>query len=673
MSDFRLAEPGWIHALWGVAALALALIFLERRAGSQFKALISDLLQTRLVVGPTVGQRYARHTFVILACTFAVFALMRPQWGFEYVNSPRASAELMIALDVSRSMLAEDVAPNRLERSIAEIRDLLEFLVGDQVGLIAFAGRASVLAPMTPDFGYFRLVLDSARVLLLITDGEDHDSFPLEAARAAAERGIRIIAIGFGSESGSEIPITDPETGARSLLRDSSGEIVRTRLDGDTLREIALITDGVYVPAGLGALDLESIYDRHIAGLMRAEIDNEGRLIRSEGFQWFVLAAMICLLISVLIGQVRRVSARPVLEAGLLVTILLFATPIARAQPDPLDTPAQSSEAGLEVEAEGGDPVIAPSEGTGEEEAPGDPRENYNLALDALASGRLDAARQHFEDVRSAAGTDGEARYRATYGLAWAAVVEADARLESEPDAALDDLYRAGDFFREAVRLQPANDDPRHNLEIVLRRARVLADSLAQRDEPDLAARLDELIKRQRSAAGNTRELLERIALADQGAQLADSFRREFRTLSTAQRQLLSESDRFAERVDLERENLEATPETERAAEDSVRIVQFASCSCSNSRSICSGPGSAWDTRGESCAGVAESERTAGQTRRCRSSSGREISCAIPCSCSTNCCATGRSWLAIPRPWPSSDRSVPRSQVSRTRRRRPPG
>ncbi|MBW2725133.1 MAG: VWA domain-containing protein, partial [Deltaproteobacteria bacterium] len=605
MSDFRLAEPGWIHALWGVAALALALIFLERRAGSQFKALISDLLQTRLVVGPTVGQRYARHTFVILACTFAVFALMRPQWGFEYVNSPRASAELMIALDVSRSMLAEDVAPNRLERSIAEIRDLLEFLVGDQVGLIAFAGRASVLAPMTPDFGYFRLVLDSvgpnsvgrggtrleepirkaiqgfkatgdvARVLLLITDGEDHDSFPLEAARAAAERGIRIIAIGFGSESGSEIPITDPETGARSLLRDSSGEIVRTRLDGDTLREIALITDGVYVPAGLGALDLESIYDRHIAGLMRAEIDNEGRLIRSEGFQWFVLAAMICLLISVLIGQVRRVSARPVLEAGLLVTILLFATPIARAQPDPLDTPAQSSEAGLEVEAEGGDPVIAPSEGTGEEEAPGDPRENYNLALDALASGRLDAARQHFEDVRSAAGTDGEARYRATYGLAWAAVVEADARLESEPDAALDDLYRAGDFFREAVRLQPANDDPRHNLEIVLRRARVLADSLAQRDEPDLAARLDELIKRQRSAAGNTRELLERIALADQGAQLADSFRREFRTLSTAQRQLLSESDRFAERVDLERENLEATPETERAAEDSVRIVQL--------------------------------------------------------------------------------------------------
>ncbi len=275
MSDFRFAEPAWIHALWGVLALALVLILLERRAGGQFKALVSDLMRAQLVVGPTAGQRYARHAFLIFACTFAVLALMRPQWGTEYVNSPRASAELMIALDVSRSMLAEDVAPNRLERSIAEIRDLLEFLVGDQVGLIAFAGRASVLVPMTPDFGFFRLVLDSvgpnsvgrggtrleepirkairgfkatgdvARVLLLITDGEDHDSFPLEAARAAAERGIRIIAIGFGSETGSEIPIRDPETGARTLLRDSRGEIVRSRLDADTLREMALITDGV--------------------------------------------------------------------------------------------------------------------------------------------------------------------------------------------------------------------------------------------------------------------------------------------------------------------------------------------------------------------------------------------------------------------------------------------
>ena len=371
MSDFRFAEPQFIHALWGVAVLALALIALERRAGNQFRALVSDVLQAQLVVGPSSGQRYTRHGFLILACTFAVLALMRPQWGFEFVKSPRASAELMIALDVSRSMLAEDVAPNRLERAKSEVRDLLEFLVGDRVGLIAFAGRASVLAPMTPDFGFFRLVLDSvgpnsvglggtrleepirkaiggfkatgdvARVLLLITDGEDQDSFPIEAAKEAALRGIRIIAIGFGSESGSEIPITDPETGARTLLRDSDGNVVRTRLDGETLREIALITDGVYVPAGLRSLDLESIYDQHIAGLMRAEIDDEGRVIRSEGFQWFVLAAIICLVISVLVGQRRRVTASVFAKTSLFCVLmqlgmLQFAPGAARAQATPV-------------------------------------------------------------------------------------------------------------------------------------------------------------------------------------------------------------------------------------------------------------------------------------------------------------------------------------------------
>ena len=97
---------------------------------------------------------------VILVALFGVLALMRPQWGLRYVETPRTGAELMVALDVSRSMLAEDVAPNRLERAKAEVRDLLAYLDGDQVGLIAFAGRASLLAPLTPDFSFFRLVLD---------------------------------------------------------------------------------------------------------------------------------------------------------------------------------------------------------------------------------------------------------------------------------------------------------------------------------------------------------------------------------------------------------------------------------------------------------------------------------------------------------------------------------
>ena len=192
-------------------------------------------------------------------------------------------------------MLAEDTAPNRLERAKAELTDLLSYLQRDQVGLIAFAGRATVLCPMTPDFGFFRLILEGAgpdsvgrggtrleepirkaldgfrtetdvsRIIVLITDGEDHDSHPLDAAKAASERGVKILTIGFGDEAGSEIQYTDPETGVRSAVLDANGRPVISRLDGQTLRDIAMETEGAYVPAATGALDLKSIYDAHIA------------------------------------------------------------------------------------------------------------------------------------------------------------------------------------------------------------------------------------------------------------------------------------------------------------------------------------------------------------------------------------------------------------------------
>jgi len=239
----------------------------------------------------------------------------------------------MVGLDVSRSMLAEDVAPNRLERAKAELRDLLSYLDGDQVGLIAFAGRATVLSPLTPDFSFLRLVLDGAgphsvarggtrleepirkalagfqdrggqgevsHSILLVTDGEDHDSFPLEAAKTAAEWGVRILAIGFGDEAGSELPVTDPRTGARALVRDADGNPVRSRLDGDLLREMALVTGGTYVPAGTGAIDLESIYEHHIAHLTRGRLAGGGHQIRNDIFQWPLLFALLCLLAAVI-------------------------------------------------------------------------------------------------------------------------------------------------------------------------------------------------------------------------------------------------------------------------------------------------------------------------------------------------------------------------------------
>ncbi len=274
MDQFRFEQPAWGHLIWPVALLIAALLWLEIRQRTALDQFMSTRMRERLVSGPgRLRQTISLGCFAlgIVAC---VLAAMRPQWGATERLLPQVGAEIMICLDVSKSMLAEDTIPNRLERAKAEIRDLLDLMRGEQVGLIAFAGKATVISPMTTDFAFLKLALDHvgpqsvglggtrleapiraavrgfadtadvSRIILLITDGEDHDSFPLEAAEEARERGIRIMTVGFGDEAGSKVQVTDPRTGARTYVTDDSGKAVVSRLDGDLLREIALKTEG---------------------------------------------------------------------------------------------------------------------------------------------------------------------------------------------------------------------------------------------------------------------------------------------------------------------------------------------------------------------------------------------------------------------------------------------
>ncbi|MCU0962298.1 MAG: VWA domain-containing protein, partial [Pirellulaceae bacterium] len=328
MSQFRFAQSEWVHLLWGALALAGFLAWLEFRGRAVLDRFVSRAMQARLVVRHSLLRRLSAVMCVMLAWILLVCALMRPQWGLTVQQSVRVDAQIMVCLDVSKSMLAEDVAPSRLERAKIELDALLGLLgEGEQVGLIAFAGKATVLCPLTTDFGFLRLVLadtepssvglggtqigaairqaldgfrdagDVNRLLLLLTDGEDHESYPVEAAQAAQEKGVKIVCIGFGDEAGSKIEVTDPRTGARSFVKDRHGQDVTSRLDGATLREIATITEGAYVPAGTGALDLESIYRAHIATLLRGRSDSQQQVVRQEAYQWAVLAALIALLL----------------------------------------------------------------------------------------------------------------------------------------------------------------------------------------------------------------------------------------------------------------------------------------------------------------------------------------------------------------------------------------
>jgi Ca-activated chloride channel family protein len=323
MNTLQFVHPDSIQLSW----LALLFIIFLYRVRIQGSALaMGEKLQSRLIRSISRSSRVLQLLFTLLFLMAGIFALMRPQTpgGIISLGQSQKAADIMVVLDVSKSMLAEDAAPNRLKRAKAEIAELLEKLSGHRIGLVGFAGRASVLCPLTTDYGFFHLTLrnagpksiskggtnigaalrkgldafgpgQAARLILLITDGEDHDSYPKEVATVAKEQGIHIITIGFGSESGSQITITDSQTGARTTLQDRDGVPVLSRLDGDLLREIALETDGAYVPAGTSALDLGSIVDRHIEPIITMGTEKTITVAPNEHYLPFVFIGLFSL------------------------------------------------------------------------------------------------------------------------------------------------------------------------------------------------------------------------------------------------------------------------------------------------------------------------------------------------------------------------------------------
>ncbi len=614
-APLQFAHPEWGVVLWGWLALVVLLIALERRGSDALDRLVGPALRDRLVDRPSRWRRLLRIALVGVAGAAMAVALMQPQWGERYIATPRVGAKIMIALDVSRSMLADDAKPSRLERAKAEIRDLLSYLDDDHVGLIAFAGRASVLSPMTPDKSFLRLALDGAgphsvsrggtrlaepiqraiaglgepgpaqRVLILITDGEDHDSFALDAARAAAEAGIKIIAIGFGDEAGSPIYVRDPRTGARTQVRDSEGRPVVSRLNGELLREIALVTDGAFVPAGTGVLDLASIYDAHIAGLTRGQLDERGRTIRDEIYQLFLVIAFVCLIAAVWVTAGRGLTSRGVgrnvgshvdrgvgtgfvFIAGL---VLLAAAPPVEAQLQTQASPASQSQ--VEDEAAPATAQVPPDAATSGEAAE-TPRAKFNRANERLAQRDGVAATALFRAARRDATDDVELRYAATYNLGMSTIARADALAAENPRESLAALYEAADWFREASSARPEESTPRHNLDVTLRRALILADELAQTEAGDVEAELDGLIAAQRGRVGESAGLLQAVAEAGE-LDSADRLRPAFRDAATQQRVLLSQADELADRIARERDSLAAQPEASRTPEDALRAVQL--------------------------------------------------------------------------------------------------
>jgi Ca-activated chloride channel family protein len=331
--DWHPVDVDKIHFVWGVLAFMGLVVFLELWARDAMAQFLSPLMQRRLTARASFDRTLLRLGLILVSLLCGVGALMRPQARGvteTVAASSQTSADVMFVLDVSRSMLAEDAAPNRLARAKAEINQLVSRLEGHRVGLVAFAGRAVPVCPLTPDHSFFGTVLASvdtrsagrggsrigeaiktalrgfpvgpgAKLIVLITDGDDQDPYSEDAAKAARDAGVKIVAVGLGSETGSQITLTDPQSGAKTTLM-HEGKPVISKLDGATLRKIALVTEGAYIPAGTSAVDLDSIMESHVQPIVRTAADAAVRVIPAERYEWLVLGSLVFLLAALWVG-----------------------------------------------------------------------------------------------------------------------------------------------------------------------------------------------------------------------------------------------------------------------------------------------------------------------------------------------------------------------------------
>jgi len=410
------------------------------------------------------------------AALSAVIGLAGPRAGRTEVTTETRALSLVFAMDISRSMLAEDVAPNRLQRAAREARRLIQDLEGDRLGLIAFAGRSYILTPLTVDGSAVRMYLDALdpdlasdggtglsgvlaqgsellsaatdaadRVLVLFTDGEAHDTLPEVVARAEAlkEAGVHLIVVAEGRALPTRIPIRDSAGTLLEYKQDADGNVVRTQRRDDILRAVVDAAEGTLVPNELpdqaGAV-------RDLVAAMKRSPTAETRTADLVPRAW--IPALIAVL---LLAGYTLVRPGPALVG--LAGLLLWR---------PLD--AQRPTAGARAMA-AGDPVRAASEFL-KEASGGTARDTafYNAGTAALAARRFEVARGSLE--QAAKSVDPELRYRALYNIGVADLLAAEADTSKRGEL----LGEASDRLREALRLQPSSPRAKWNLELAQRK-----------------------------------------------------------------------------------------------------------------------------------------------------------------------------------------------------------
>jgi Ca-activated chloride channel family protein len=477
----NLAHLWMLNLLWLLPLAAVALIVQSRKKKRAMQVFAEPHLLDRLTVLHHRGRRFIKATLLLLSLGLLLFALAGPRWGSHYEEVSQKGVDIMLLVDVSPSMLVEDISPNRLERARREILDFLKVVQGDRVGLIAFAGAAFIQCPLTLDYAALEMFLSALhpdlipvagtdlgaaidmgisafdeesatdKVMLLITDGEDNETRGTQAARRAAAKGVKIFVFGIGDVGGGPIPELD---GSGGFKKDRQGKLILSKLQEAGLQQIASLTGGIYVRSVAGDLDLDILYFDGIKSRTQARELKSGKIkVYEERFPLFVLAAFIILLVEGFIDEKIRVRANsgrraPVARAGLVFWAILTICFATASRSPAAESPDELYRKGRFAEAE---KAYARSD----MDNPKDLRYRYNRGCAAYQSGDYQAAAAAFASVLRRS-EDDDMRFKATFNLGNA-------------------TYQQGDFqsavqhYKQAITDDPSSQDARHNLELALR------------------------------------------------------------------------------------------------------------------------------------------------------------------------------------------------------------
>ncbi|MBI5062620.1 MAG: VWA domain-containing protein [Desulfatitalea sp.] len=412
----NFARVGMLFLFWGVPFLLLAYLYGWRKR----RLILERFADRRALMGlvpPGIdGRRRLRAILVLAAALLLVLALAGPQYGYQWQTVTRHGVDLIIALDCSRSMLAQDIQPTRLARAKREIVDLLAMLQGDRVGLVAFSGTAFLQCPLTIDYSAFDLFLNvltpdylplggtdltaavqsslaafnpqstADKAIIVITDGEQTGrGDPEAAAQEAQKAGVKLFCIGVGSAEGVPVPM-----GGGGFQKDARGQIVMSRLDEALLTRMAVATGGTYVRSVAGDLDLETIYREHIRGEMAGVTEEGGRRqVWADRYQWPLGLAILLLMAALALPGAKASTTL----AALALVLLTIPAPL---QAGPLQE-------GYEAYQKGEYDQAVEKFLRGQLDDPDNPQVLYNLGSAYYKKGEYAAARNQYSQALSQA------------------------------------------------------------------------------------------------------------------------------------------------------------------------------------------------------------------------------------------------------------------------------